>query len=185
MTQPNQPEIPVKSRFLGIASLVIFTSMMGLVILQELLLFKSMPMDGAFQLYNPLQSLEAGQIIGRDFDFFHGIGTLYLHYPAFVAFGSDLWASEMSRKLMSPLAFLLCFYCLAAAWRLPGYFASLAGCAVFVIGEATQCGSGALTGASMIGLRSTLPAVLLATSLLLARRVPRSHLINALGTAQK
>jgi len=157
-------------RVLDLLGLVLFTGLVVLIVSHETLLFKSMPMNGAFQLYNPLQRLAHGEIIGRDFDFFHGSGTLLLHYPLFSTSGGDLFASELSRKIMSPLAFFLCFHFCAAAWRLPAYMASFAGCAVLVLGEVLFQGSGALTGASALGVRSTLPAILLPAVLLLSRR---------------
>src|SRR4051812_32605234 len=39
--------------------------------------------DGPFQLYNWLRHIDAGQIPGRDFHSFHGIGVPYLHYPVY------------------------------------------------------------------------------------------------------
>ena len=111
---------------LGLLGLGLFLGLAALAVSHEMLLFKSMPMNGAFQLYNPLHRLAAGGLLGRDFDFFHGPGTLLLHYPVFALAGGDLLASELSRNLMGLLAFLVCFHLCAAAWRIPGYIAALA-----------------------------------------------------------
>ncbi len=158
------------TRALAFLSGVFFVLLVILIVSHEVLLFKSQPMNGAFQLYNPLRRLAAGEVIGRDFDFFHGSGTLLLHYPLYLLFGGDLLASELSRKIMCPLAFFACFHLCAAAWKTSGFLASLAACVVMIVGEGLQIGSGALTGTSMIGLRSTLPAVILPAAILLRER---------------
>lgn len=37
--------------------------------------------DGTFQIFNPIRRIEAGQIMGQDFFFFHGILVPYIIYP--------------------------------------------------------------------------------------------------------
>jgi hypothetical protein len=69
--------------------------------------FDGVAIDGAFQVFNPLRRLAAGQTPGGDFQFFHGLGTLLVHYPLFALFGGDLHASELSREVMSPLLYVL------------------------------------------------------------------------------
>src|SRR5271170_3615884 len=49
--------------------------------------FDGVPEDGPFQIFDPLRRIAAGQVGGRDFIFFHGIGVPYLHYPLFALFG--------------------------------------------------------------------------------------------------
>src|SRR5437868_1717422 len=39
--------------------------------------------NGSFQLFDPLRRIAAGQVPGRDFMVFHGIGALLVHYPLF------------------------------------------------------------------------------------------------------
>jgi MFS family permease len=63
--------------------------------------------NGAFEHLNPLRRLAAGQIPGRDFQNYHGIGLVYLSYPIYVLLGQNLFASQMSRYLLSPSLFLL------------------------------------------------------------------------------
>jgi hypothetical protein len=91
---------------------VLFMMMYGLYTLVTALSqgtnFSGYAADGPFQLYNPLRRLAAGQVIGKDFQFFHGIGVPLLHYPLFKLLGSNLFASEVSRWLVSPLLFLIC-----------------------------------------------------------------------------
>src|SRR5947199_23708 len=52
------------------------------------LVFDGLPVNGPFQLFNPLRRIAAGQVGGKDFIFFHGIGVPYLHYPLFALFGA-------------------------------------------------------------------------------------------------
>lgn len=66
--------------------------------------------DGCFQIYNPLRRWAAGQAPGHDFQFFYGLGTLWLHYLPFRLFGGDLMASEIARTLLLPLCFLSATY---------------------------------------------------------------------------
>jgi hypothetical protein len=69
--------------------------------------FDGYPVNGPFQLYDPLRRLAAGQHAGTDFQFFHGIGVPFLHYPLFRLFGGDsLQASELSRQFTSYLLFV-------------------------------------------------------------------------------
>jgi hypothetical protein len=63
--------------------------------------------NGSFQVFDPLRRIAAGQIPGRDFMIFHGIGTTLVHYPIFAAFGENLYASEISRMANSPFFYIL------------------------------------------------------------------------------
>jgi hypothetical protein len=69
--------------------------------------FSGYPANGAFQLFNPLRRILAGQVAGADFQFFHGIGVPFFHFPLFVALGADFKASEEARYLLAPLCFVL------------------------------------------------------------------------------
>jgi hypothetical protein len=157
--------------FMSVLSMLLFWAIAGWVVARECGEFKSLPTNGAFQLFNPLVRMAQGQTVGVDFDFFHGSGTLYLHYPLFVLLGGDLLASELSRKLTSPLVYLLCFHLWACAWRIPGYIASVCATMVVVIGVFLE-GSGAFAGNSMVGLRSATAVLVLPTALLMARCFP-------------
>jgi hypothetical protein len=167
----NTLSLPLKHLLL-VVGLIVLLGVICLDIRNDLAVFQSKPTNGAFQLYNPLHRLAAGQISGRDFDFFHGLGTLLIHYPIFAAWGADLKASEISRLLVSPLAFLACFYVCARAWRIPPLVA-LSTCGfVLVFGTLVLRGSGATPGNSMVGLRSAMPALVLPFALLFARFQP-------------
>jgi hypothetical protein len=63
--------------------------------------------NGAFQLFDPLRRIAAGQVPGRDFMIFHGIGSVLVHYPVYAALGKSLYASEASRLVNSPFFFVL------------------------------------------------------------------------------
>lgn len=132
-------------------------------------LLTSAPMNGAFQLFNPLKRLASGEMITKDFDFFHGAGVLYAHYPAFVLFGGDLLASELARQLMSPIAFLCVFVVVGAALRLPLWVSTLGASFNFVLWELLNLGSTAVPGNSLIGLRSSLSILALPITMICAR----------------
>lgn len=103
-------------RDLGIKTVLILASGMLLSYLivyyyllayQSSLNFNGYPFDGPFQLFNGLRRLSAGQIPGQDFQFFHGLGTLLMHYPFYQFLGTNLFASEFSRQFLSPILFII------------------------------------------------------------------------------
>lgn len=69
--------------------------------------FGGVPIDGPFQLYNPLRRIMAGQRGGVDFQFFHGLGIPYLTYVPFRLFGGSFVAAELSRQLIAALSGLV------------------------------------------------------------------------------
>jgi hypothetical protein len=131
--------------------------------------------DGPFQSFNPLRRIDAGQSGGRDFQYFHGIGFPYLHYPVFALAGKDVFAAELSRHLVN----LTCFFgstlviCLALARRwLPALaLASLA----LLLGEQIPIYYLATVGNASSGVRSAAP--LFALAVLLAGFRPRREAI--------
>jgi hypothetical protein len=70
--------------------------------------------DGPFQIFNPLRRLAAGQVAGHDFQFFHGIYVPLVHYPLFALLGKTLTASEVTRRVLSPIGTMLV---LLVGWR--------------------------------------------------------------------
>jgi hypothetical protein len=105
----------------SLAFLAIFVIYVVLVALNQAIYFNGYAADGPFQLYNPLRRMAAGQVPGRNFQFFHGIGVVLLHYIPFKLLGSNLFASETSRWLVSPFLFLasgfLFFLAAFKSWR--------------------------------------------------------------------
>jgi hypothetical protein len=74
--------------------------------LKAALWFDGFPDNGPFQLYDPLRRMAAGQHVGQDFQFFHGIGIPFLHYPIFkLCGGHSVVAGELSRQFTSLLLF--------------------------------------------------------------------------------
>lgn len=86
--------------------LICFLLNMTLISLQHGYAMSTYATNGTFQLYNPLQRLAEGQIIGKDFPFFHGVGVPLLHYPVFAALGSNLFAAETAKWFISPILIL-------------------------------------------------------------------------------
>lgn len=67
--------------------------------------------DGPFQLFDALRRIADGQIVGEDFQFFHGVGVAYLHAPLYLLLGQGLFASEIARQVVSVLVFAAATYC--------------------------------------------------------------------------
>ena len=119
--------------------------------------FDGYAVNGPFQIFDPLRRIAAGQVGGRDFVFFHGIGIPYLHYPLFKLFGGHtLAASELSRQWTS----LLLFACSLGAFTRATFGKTsrfwIAAAASVAVME-TLYPMGAAPGHSLISLRSTMP----------------------------
>src|SRR5665647_1614027 len=95
--------------------------------------FNGPPIDGAFQLLDPLRRIAEGQTMGRDFLFFHGPGLPFLHYPLYWLFGSNLHASILSQWIMSLIFFVASItwllYVATKRWKVVAI--GLASCLVF------------------------------------------------------
>ncbi len=139
--------------------------------------FNGYPVNGPFQLYDPLRRLAAGQHAGTDFQFFHGIGIPFLHYPLFWLFGGhSLTAAELSRQFTSLLlfvgslgAFLWAVYRNSPILRLRGRVlrSPFVAAAVLILLLEQVFPRGAEPGHSLVSGRSTMP--LLAFALLQLR----------------
>src|ERR1035438_8603840 len=139
-----------------IALWVLFYLIQGLGVT---LAFDGAPVNGPFQLYNPLRRIAAGQVPGRDFVFFHGIGVPYLHYPLFALFGGKtLTASELSRQWTSILLFVtsLAAFSWAALRRSARVWV---GMAVAIMVLEVLFPGGAAPGHSLVSGRSTMPVI--------------------------
>jgi|GEM_PF-757340 len=133
--------------------------------------------DGPFQLFNPLRRIAAGQTGGIDFQYFHGLGLPYLHYPLFALLGSDFFASEVARYAIGEFAYLGAFlFVFGCATRRIGSTLALTAIAL-VVYERICYDSLALPGVNLVGLRSTCP--LLALGVLLAGWRPSREAIAA------
>ncbi|QQR52784.1 hypothetical protein IPG36_01530 [bacterium] len=144
--------------------------------------FNIFPIDGAFQLFNPLRRLADGQTAGIDFPFFHGLGTLLIHYPIFAAAGGNLHASELSREIISPVLFILSATILAyvatKSWRVVLVVLAVLFLGYYYVSLLITSNN------SLLGVRSTLP-LLAGAGVMLTHRWypwPRRHLAVKLMT---
>lgn len=132
------------------------------------------PLNGSFQTYNPLRRILAGELPGRDFQTYLGLGTTYTMYGMFRLFGSDLAASEAATHLLHAFAFAFSGYLLA---RLAGFkplASSLAMLTALVVGRYSIGFTWFLfyPGNSMLGWRAVL-IYFTAVALLHAARLPK------------
>ena len=127
--------------------------------------FNGYPADGAFQLFNPLRRIAAGQTAGIDFQFFHGLLTAFIHYPIFSLFGKTVFASEFSRQFLS-VAFFILIPCAAflLVVRPRRHALGLAILAIAATDFVTR-GELALPANSLLGIRSSVPLLFLAAAL--------------------
>ena|GEM_PF-396050 len=91
---------------LGLLSLLSFAAVVGSRIYVAATAFDCLPLNGCFQMFDPLRRLAAGQLVGRDFQYFYGAGALLIHYPFFSLLGGDLLASETAKLVVQPALFL-------------------------------------------------------------------------------
>lgn len=146
--------------------------------LRDTIGFSGYPADGPFQLYNALRRLEAGQRVGRDFQFFHGPALPHLHRWAFRLLGGTLQASETTRLLWSPV--------LVVATSLSvGFAATRRWMAGAVVGGAIVAGVALVpqnavlsAGNSLLGERSSAPIAFAAVLLFPIRRRASRFLVR-------
>lgn len=143
--------------FVSIAHLLVFVGYAVLVALGSGLAMDSYGANGTFQLYNPLRRLLDGEILARDFPFFHGVGVPLLHFPLFYIMGHNLFAVEVAKLLVSPLIFLISSFLLFWA-----YFKNVKK-AVFTTSIFTVisllCIDAIWAGNSLLGLRTAFPFI--------------------------
>jgi hypothetical protein len=125
--------------------------------------FDGYPANGAFQLFNPIRRILAGQAAGKDFQFFHGIGVPYLHFPFFYLFGADFKASEEARYFVAPLCFV------ASTWiffksqidrTIDALILASVGWIVIALGELEKEAGLFTPGNSLLSVRSFLPVII-------------------------
>jgi hypothetical protein len=140
--------------------------------------------DGPFQLYNSLRRIWVGQRGGVDFQFFHGLGIPYLHYPMFRLLGGTFIASELTRELMSvmlyPIVTLVFLKFFIKDWT-----RTVAWCAIVMAASiALRMTSLLVAVNSLLGIRSTLPTLLPVVLCLPVKRWTRVALVGlSLGLA--
>ncbi len=145
--------------------------------------------NGPFQLYNPLRRLAAGQIAGQDFQFFHGLGVPFLHYPLFALFGKTFYAAELSRQLTSLLSYLTALFAFTTVATKGKLSHSLIGSlAIIYLGiylrpdELSPFTWLATAGNSLLSVRSAFPLITFAV-LLADLRLVRKAILVGIGLA--
>jgi len=153
--------------------------------------FSGPPVDGPFQLFNALRRIAAGQRGGADFQFFHGMGVPYLHYLPFRLFGGGFIASEITRQLISILAYpavlVIFFRAFTRDWARTLALSVI----VYCVSIALPLRTITTPTISMLGLRSSLSTLLAAVLYRATQRRTRGVLIGVtlggallLGTEQ-
>ena len=132
--------------------------------------------NGTFQLFDPLRRIAAGQIPGKDFFFFHGLGTLYIHYPIFALLGKNLLAGEVAKLFVAfTLGFIPTFlFFIATSFPL-----AIAACITFIFTATCQeidLGILCSAGNSLLGVRSAMPIITSALMILIFKRYEKKHL---------
>ena len=121
--------------------------------------FSGPPVDGPFQLFNALRRIAAGERGGADFQFFHGIGVPYLHYLPFRLFGGGFLASEITRQLISivayPILLVIFFRAFTRDWSRTLALSSI----VYFVSIALALRAITTPTISMLGIRSSLPTL--------------------------
>lgn len=135
-----------------------------IIILADVLIFNGFAANGAFQLMNPLRRLAAGEAIGSDFNFFHGIGVPLIHLPFYYLFGQGLLGSEIARWLVSPGLFVLTTFCFFYVFRRAWSFAVPMTVVVSAV-AALLMPFLVLPLTSLLGVRSAVPVLLVALML--------------------
>lgn len=142
---------------LSITYLCIMTAYFTVLALNSAIYMNTYAANGTFQLYNPLLRLAEGQVIAKDFPFFHGIGIPLLHYPLFALMGHGVFAAEFVKIFISTAAFLVSTVLFFYAYFKNIQKAVIAS-SIFTI-LAIYCVDVVYPGNSLVGLRSTMPII--------------------------
>ncbi|WP_187431081.1 hypothetical protein ROLI_046090 (plasmid) [Roseobacter fucihabitans] len=106
---------PPPSYYLCLA--IIATSLLTILYasLKQAVWIPTFHMDGAYQTASGLFRLQSGQMPGRDFFPYLGIGPVFAVFPAFLAFGGDLAAAIMAAKFTT---MSLGWFAASVIWKL-------------------------------------------------------------------
>jgi len=125
------------------------------------LFFAGEPFDGSFQLFNGLKRLSLNEVIGKDFFAFHGNGTLLLHYPLYVIFGSNLFSSEFVRWILSLSVFNFLNFFMFRSIKISKYYSIVLTLIFSFIAVSFNFDSVYLPINSLLGIRTLLPLLLI------------------------
>jgi hypothetical protein len=151
--------------------LAAYSAFFVLIALSSTVLFDGYAADGAFQALNPLRRMAAGEAIGADFNTFHGVGVPLLHLPFYFIFGQGLFASELSRQLLSPALFMMAIFMFFYTYQHSKKIALIATAILTAIAMAVMPLM-VLPFTSMLGVRSVM-TVLLAVIMLQQQKFSR------------
>lgn len=114
--------------------------------------------DGPFQLLNSLRRIAAGM----EFQYFHGKGAAWLHYPLYALFGQSLNSLELTRMFTSMILYVG-GAAITARWALRGRRARLLFVVVMLAFALTDWCSTLITGGnSLVGVRAFMPLIVFA-----------------------
>src|SRR5262249_54026470 len=119
-----------------------------------------------------------------DFQFFHGLGIPYLHYPMFRLFGGTFFASELTRQLITAILYPLVLLAFVKFF-VRDWTRTIAWCAIGMVASVALRMSPLVVAVnSLLGIRSTVPSLLPVVLCLPIKRWPRIALTGiALGVA--
>ena len=103
-------------------------------------------LDGAYQTATGLFRILNGELIGRDFYHYLGIGTIAYLFPAFVVFGAKLCSSVLAAFFMTRISFFLILVILSYIIFKRKWWINIAIGALFYIVLANVCYSNLVTG---------------------------------------
>jgi hypothetical protein len=127
--------------------------------------FQGYPIDGPFQIFDPLRRIAAGQVAGVDFQFYHGILLPFIHYPLFALLGKTIFASEISRQLVSLCAFVASLYLLCFAYTRKLQTAATLSTLTLLLVFMTGAYHLIFPAGSLTGLRGAIPLIFFAVLL--------------------
>lgn len=143
--------------FVSVVYILVFVIFATLAALGNGLAMDSYAANGTFQLYNPLRRLLDGEVLARNFPFFHGVGVPLLHFPLFYIMGHNLFAVEVAKLLVSPILFLVSsFFLFWAYFR--NVKKSIFATSIFTI-ISIDAIDAIWAGNSLLGLRTTFPFI--------------------------
>ena len=130
---------------------------------------KTPPLDGTFQIYNALHRIDLGQIIGKDFPFFHGVGTLLLHKPLFFLFGKNIAATEISKNISNILLFFFSTFLFFKALKINWKY-NLLSIALLILFLVSKNSPLIFSNHNTIGVRTFFPIISIALLLLFSQQ---------------
>lgn len=136
--------------------------------------FNGLPFNGALQFWNPLRRLAVGDLPGRDFFSFHGIGQALAFFPLFKIFGGDFLASEFLRQFGTYILFVVSGFYFLKTLGLPR---SLALATTIISISFSLFYQLAIPLESSLGLRTSLPLLLATLTFNLSKKYPLYQLL--------